>query len=92
MLISLYSQEMCAKLEKTLDIAKGKRDPILNVLDIGCGHGQDILKWKVARVRYMVATDFSEECIKTYQERWKEFREPFRLWTVTADFTKLELY
>lgn len=25
-------------------------------------------------------------------QRWKDFREPFRLWTVTADFTKLDLY
>jgi mRNA (guanine-N7-)-methyltransferase len=50
-----------------LDLAKGKRDPILHVLDVGCGRGQDIKKWRLARVRYMVATDFSEECIKVYQ-------------------------
>jgi ubiquinone/menaquinone biosynthesis C-methylase UbiE len=29
------------------------------VLDIGCGRGQDILKWKEAKVKYMVACDFS---------------------------------
>jgi|JI10StandDraft_1071094.scaffolds.fasta_scaffold525672_4 2-polyprenyl-3-methyl-5-hydroxy-6-metoxy-1,4-benzoquinol methylase len=51
---------MCSKIEKVLDVPKGKRDPLLHVLDIGCGRGQDILKWKLARVRYMVASDFSD--------------------------------
>ncbi len=64
---------MCEKVEKILDIPRGKRDQILNVLDIGCGRGQDVLKWKLARVRYMVASDFSEKCIELYQERWKGF-------------------
>ena len=40
----------------------------------------------------MVATDFSEECIRAYQERWRSFGEPFRLYLVSADFTKLEMY
>jgi ubiquinone/menaquinone biosynthesis C-methylase UbiE len=62
---------MCSKLEKILDLPKGKRDPLLHVLDIGCGRGQDILKWKLARVRYMLASDFSEECLRAYQERWR---------------------
>ena len=59
---------MCSKLENVLDIAKSKQDPILHVLDIGCGRGQDIKKWKIAkRIRYMVASDFSEESLKVYQ-------------------------
>lgn len=83
---------MCSKVERILDMPKNSRDQILNVLDIGCGRGQDILKWKFARVRYMVASDFSEECIKAYQDRWKSFGEPFRLYLVTADFTQLDLH
>lgn len=83
---------MCEKLENILDIHRGKRDPILHVFDIGCGRGQDIKKWKLARVRYMIANDFSEECIKSYQERWRNEKEPFRLLTVNSDFTKLDLY
>lgn len=49
------------------------------------------MKWKLARVKYMVATDFSDESIKAYEERWR-VGEPYRLYLVTADFTKLDLY
>jgi mRNA (guanine-N7-)-methyltransferase len=62
------------------------------VLDIGCGRGQDIPKWKLARVSYMVAIDFSEECIRSYEERWRNAREPYRLHTIVQDFTSKDLY
>jgi ubiquinone/menaquinone biosynthesis C-methylase UbiE len=42
-----------------LALPKSKKEPLLHVLDIGCGRGQDILKWKEAKVKYMVACDFS---------------------------------
>lgn len=63
---------MAAKVERILDIPKDKKGPILHVLDIGCGRGQDIKKWRLAKVRYMIANDFSEECIKSYIERWRK--------------------
>ena len=50
---------MCRILESVYDLRKGN-DQILHVLDIGCGRGQDIKKWENSRVKYMVATDFSE--------------------------------
>jgi cyclopropane fatty-acyl-phospholipid synthase-like methyltransferase len=61
---------MCKLIEETLDLRKGNNG-ILHVLDIGCGRGQDISKWKLARVNYMVSLDFSPECIKSYEERWR---------------------
>lgn len=76
---------MCRTLESTYDIERNKY-PLLHVLDIGCGRGQDIKKWTVSRVKYMVATDFSEECLRAYEERWRK-NEPFRLYTTPADFT-----
>lgn len=58
---------MCKQVEEELDLKKGGNSKLLHVLDIGCGRGQDISKWKLARVAYMVALDFSEECIKAYE-------------------------
>jgi hypothetical protein len=58
--MNVYSEDMCKKIEKELDLKKGdKYNKILHVLDIGCGRGQDILKWRLCRVNYMVSTDFS---------------------------------
>lgn len=58
---------MCKKVEKELDLKKGTHyNQLLHVLDIGCGRGQDILKWRNCRVKYMVASDFSAECLKEY--------------------------
>lgn len=91
-LISKYSGMQCAVLEKALDIRRGKGEKILHVLDIGCGRGQDIKKFQLARVKYMVATDFAEECLKEYEERWSRQQQPYKLYTVAADFTKMELY
>ena len=82
-----YTKMMCETLEKKLDLRRGSKQKILHVLDIGCGRGEDIKKWSLARVKYMLATDFSEDCLKVYEERWSNY-QPFRLYTVPADFTK----
>jgi hypothetical protein len=51
---------MCNKVEVKLDLnRRNNRSKLLHVLDIGCGRGQDIKKWKLARVSYMFSTDFS---------------------------------
>lgn len=65
---------------------------MLHVLDIGCGRGQDISKWRLARVAYMLANDFSPECISKYEERWQQAHNPYRLQTSTMDFTSKEFY
>lgn len=82
---------MCSQVEATLDLKKGN-SPLLHVLDIGCGRGQDIAKWRLARVAYMVALDFSPECIRAYEERWKQAKSPYRLYTLVGDFTSKTLY
>lgn len=70
-MIQTQTKDMCKKIERLLDLRAGTSNRLLHVLDIGCGRGQDIPKWKLARVQYMVAVDFSEECIKSYEERWR---------------------
>jgi ubiquinone/menaquinone biosynthesis C-methylase UbiE len=58
-LIQAQTKRMCKKVEQELDVKSGTDNKLLHVLDIGCGRGQDITKWKLARVQYMVAVDFS---------------------------------
>jgi ubiquinone/menaquinone biosynthesis C-methylase UbiE len=72
-LIQSQTKNMCHKVEAKLDLKRGGDQRILHVLDIGCGRGQDIKKWKQKenRVQYIVAADFSEECIKEYENRWR---------------------
>ena len=90
-LFDKYTNIMCENLEKKLDLRRGGRDKILHVLDVGCGRGQDIKKWSKNRVKYMLATDFSEDSLKEYEERWSAY-QPFKLYTIAADFTKFDLY
>lgn len=66
-LIQTETKKMCKLIENVLDLKASNDHKILHVLDIGCGRGQDIPKWKLARVQYMVAVDFSSECIKSYE-------------------------
>lgn len=83
---------MCRLIEKELDLKSSTDTKLLHVLDIGCGRGQDIPKWRFARVQYMVAVDFSDECVKSYEERWRGCREPYQLYTLVQDFTSRNLY
>lgn len=39
---------------------------LLHVLDIGCGHGQDISKWSHNNVGYIVGIDVSKGALDTY--------------------------
>lgn len=64
-LINVHTSDMCKRVEKALDLKRGNNyNKLLHVLDIGCGRGQDLKKWKLGRVSYMLAMDFSEECLK----------------------------
>lgn len=91
-LIQTHTKRMCKLIERELDLKTATDSKLLHVLDIGCGRGQDIPKWRLARVSYMVAIDFSEECVRTYEERWRASHEPYRLLTLRKDFTAQDLY
>ena len=79
---------MCKKVENILDLKSGD-SPLVHVLDIGCGRGQDISKWRLARIAYMVSNDFSPECVKEYEERWRKMSCSYRLHAICQDFTSL---
>lgn len=79
-MIQTQSKSICKQLERILDL-RSSNNPLLHVLDIGCGRGQDISKWRLARIAYMVANDFSSDCVKTYEERWRAAHHPYRLLT-----------
>lgn len=91
-LIQTHTKRMCKLIERELDLKTSTDTKLLHVLDIGCGRGQDIPKWRLARVQYMVAIDFSEECVRTYEERWRASHEPYHLLTLRKDFTSKDLY
>ena len=66
----------------------------INVLDIGCGKGGDLLKWSKARVDHVVCCDIAETSIKQCQSRYQEMRHRnpnqrlFSAEFYTADCTK----
>lgn len=90
-LIQKESKKLCESL-KADSLSKEAKKSLLNVLDIACGRGQDILKWKEASVANMVANDFSQSCVKAYEERWRQANKPYSLLTINQDFTSLDLY
>jgi ubiquinone/menaquinone biosynthesis C-methylase UbiE len=36
---------------------------VMHVLDIGCGHGQDIIKWKNNNIAYLVGVDLAKKSL-----------------------------
>lgn len=45
--------------------------PPLNILDLGCGKGGDLKKWKNQKVGFYVGVDISGESLKHALERYK---------------------
>lgn len=56
-LLNKYCEQRNDDLHRIYDLPPSYNRNLLHVLDIGCGHGQDIKKWAVNRVKYMVAVD-----------------------------------
>lgn len=44
----------------------------VNVLDIACGKGGDIPKWKSSRIKHLVGIDIAGDSVKHAMERYKE--------------------
>ncbi|XP_055983083.1 mRNA cap guanine-N7 methyltransferase [Sorex fumeus] len=51
---------------------KKKRD--ITVLDLGCGKGGDLLKWKKGRISKLVCADIADVSIKQCQQRYGEMK------------------
>ncbi|XP_056154527.1 mRNA cap guanine-N7 methyltransferase [Lampris incognitus] len=65
------------------------------VLDLGCGKGGDLLKWRKGGIRHLVCADIAavsvEQCQSRYSEMRRRSRPSDRIFTaqfITADCTK----
>lgn len=52
--------------------------PGYTVLEIACGKGGDLLKWKQARIRELVAMDIADVSVQQAEERYQKGRMPFK--------------
>ncbi|XP_049756240.1 mRNA cap guanine-N7 methyltransferase [Elephas maximus indicus] len=72
---------------------KKKRD--ITVLDLGCGKGGDLLKWKKGRINKLVCTDIADVSVKQCQQRYEDMKHRcrgneyiFNAEFITADCSK----
>ncbi|XP_076992186.1 mRNA cap guanine-N(7) methyltransferase isoform X2 [Tamandua tetradactyla] len=72
---------------------KKKRD--ITVLDLGCGKGGDLLKWKKGRINKLVCTDIADISVQQCQQRYEDMRNRcrdneyiFNAEFITADSSK----
>nr|SVE92436.1 EOG090X07I2 [Megafenestra aurita] len=57
----------------------------LNVLDLGCGKGGDLLKWERGRVNHVVCADIAETSIEQCKDRYEKLKQRSRQ-VFTAEF------
>uniref|UniRef100_A0A0K2UVZ1 mRNA cap guanine-N(7) methyltransferase n=1 Tax=Lepeophtheirus salmonis TaxID=72036 RepID=A0A0K2UVZ1_LEPSM len=66
----------------------------ISALDLGCGKGGDLNKWRKLPIGHMIFADIADISVKQAQARYKELvqryggREPFNVEFLTADCTK----
>lgn len=73
----------------------------VTVLDLCCGKGGDLLKWKVGGIDYLVCADIAEtsvqQCEKRYNDMWnrsqyeRRQQKQFKAEFISADCTKVRL-
>nr|XP_020647407.1 mRNA cap guanine-N7 methyltransferase [Pogona vitticeps]XP_020647408.1 mRNA cap guanine-N7 methyltransferase [Pogona vitticeps]XP_020647409.1 mRNA cap guanine-N7 methyltransferase [Pogona vitticeps] len=75
-----------------------QRKQNITVLDLGCGKGGDLLKWKKGRISKLVCTDIADisvrQCEQRYQDmknRGRQYERIFSAEFITADSTKERL-
>ncbi|XP_043923116.1 mRNA cap guanine-N7 methyltransferase [Protopterus annectens] len=51
---------------------QNKRD--INVLDLGCGKGGDLLKWKKGRISQLVCADIADVSVQQCQQRYSDMK------------------
>ncbi|XP_038077712.1 mRNA cap guanine-N7 methyltransferase-like [Patiria miniata] len=67
----------------------------LTVLDLCCGKGGDLLKWKKGQISRLVCSDIAEVSLQQCEERFKELgnrsNNPYDRGTFTAEFYSADL-
>ncbi|XP_075386018.1 mRNA cap guanine-N(7) methyltransferase [Tenrec ecaudatus] len=78
-----------------LEKVRQKKTRDITVLDLGCGKGGDLLKWKKGRINKLVCADIADVSVKQCQQRYDDMKHRcrdneyiFNAEFVTADCSK----
>ncbi|KAM9632729.1 mRNA cap guanine-N(7) methyltransferase isoform 1-T6 [Trichechus inunguis] len=78
-----------------LEKVRQKKKHGITVLDLGCGKGGDLLKWKKGRINKLVCTDIADVSVKQCQQRYEDMKHRcrdneyiFNAEFITADCSK----
>ncbi|XP_006902819.1 PREDICTED: mRNA cap guanine-N7 methyltransferase-like [Elephantulus edwardii] len=78
-----------------LEKVRQKKNRDIIVLDLGCGKGGDLLKWRKGRIKKLVCTDIADISVKQCQQRYEDMKhrcrhneDIFSAEFITADCTK----
>ena len=59
-----------------------------DVLDLGCGEGEDLLKYRQLNIRSLVGVDVSHKSLQSFERRAKSGENRFEIDLFLTDFTK----
>lgn len=77
-----------------LEKVRQKKNRDITVLDLGCGKGGDLLKWRKGRISKLVCTDIADISVKQCQQRYDDMKNRrnneylFNAEFITADSSK----
>ncbi|CAH2284696.1 mRNA cap guanine-N7 methyltransferase [Pelobates cultripes] len=86
-----------ALIGEFLDRVRQKKKGRIAVLDLGCGKGGDLLKWKKGRISKLVCTDIADVSVTQCRQRYSDMKtrcrneDVFSAEFITADSTKERL-
>lgn len=72
-------------------VADEKNKSGVNVLDLGCGKGGDLLKFQKGPVSHVICADIAETSVDQCKERYKSHKHRFTAEFVTGDCSKVNL-
>ncbi|XP_065175207.1 uncharacterized protein LOC135805136 [Sycon ciliatum] len=74
-------------IKKSVSLVPGSSKG-MHVLDLCCGKGGDLLKWKEGRVGHLVGADIADHSIQQCRQRAGEHKLPFKTEFHTVDCTR----
>lgn len=73
-------------------VADEKNKKGVNVLDLGCGKGGDLLKFQKGPVSHVICADIAETSVDQCEQRYKSHRHRFTAEFVTGDCSKVKFF
>ncbi|XP_018412331.1 PREDICTED: mRNA cap guanine-N7 methyltransferase [Nanorana parkeri] len=83
-----------ALINEFIERVRERKNRNVAVLDLGCGKGGDLLKWRKGKIDHLVCTDIAEVSVQQCKQRYVDMKERarheyiFQAEFVTADSTK----